>query len=74
MRIAAATLDGKVWLPDVGRATHYHASYVYPYWVRSMRRLKKIGLHSFYRPRKWGDGSDAPSWGARANPELVAQF
>jgi spore germination cell wall hydrolase CwlJ-like protein len=74
MRIAAATLDGKVWLPDVGRATHYHASYVYPYWVRSMRRLKKIGLHSFYRPRKWGDGSDAPSWGARANAELVAQF
>jgi spore germination cell wall hydrolase CwlJ-like protein len=61
-RIAHLTLDGKLWVKEVGKATHYHASYVYPYWVRSMRRLSKIGLHSFYRPRKWGDGSDEPSW------------
>ena len=74
MRIAKATLDGKVWLPDVGKATHYHASYVYPYWVRSMRKLKKIGLHTFYRPRKWGDGSDEPSWGSPATAELAAKL
>jgi spore germination cell wall hydrolase CwlJ-like protein len=73
-RIAEAVLDGKVWLADVGKATHYHASYVYPYWVRSMRRLQKIGLHSFYRPRRWGDGSDAPSWGAGANAMIAATF
>ena len=73
-RIAEAVLDGKVWLSDVGKATHYHASYVYPYWVRSMRRLQKIGLHSFYRPRRWGDGADAPSWGSRANATIAATF
>jgi hypothetical protein len=28
-----------------------------------MRKLQRIGLHAFYRPRKWGDGADAPSWG-----------
>ena len=73
-RIAKAALDGKIWLNDVGKSTHYHASYVYPYWVRSMRKLKKIGLHTFYRPRQWGDGSDEPSWGTSANPEIVAQL
>jgi spore germination cell wall hydrolase CwlJ-like protein len=62
-RIAKATLDGRVWLPDVGKATHYHASWVRPRWVREMRKLQKIGVHTFYRPRYWGDGADAPSWG-----------
>jgi hypothetical protein len=28
-----------------------------------MTRLHKIGVHTFYRPRKWGDGADAPAWG-----------
>jgi spore germination cell wall hydrolase CwlJ-like protein len=65
-RIARDSLDGKLWLRDVGKATHYHASYVYPYWVRSMHRLTKIGLHRFYRPRKWGDGSDEPNWSTPA--------
>ena len=63
-RIARETLDGKLWLPEIAKATHYHASYVHPYWVRAMRKNSKIGLHHFYRPRKWGDGSDAPSWGS----------
>jgi hypothetical protein len=63
-RIARETLDGKLWLADVAKATHYHASYVHPYWVRAMRKNVKIGLHHFYRPRKWGDGSDEPSWGS----------
>lgn len=73
-RIAKAALDGKIWLKDVGKATHYHAYWVNPYWVRSMRRLQRIGVHSFYRPRRWGDGSDAPVWGRPANPELAAKF
>jgi spore germination cell wall hydrolase CwlJ-like protein len=63
-RIARETLDGKLWLPEIAKSTHYHASYVHPYWVRAMRKNSKIGLHNFYRPRKWGDGSDEPSWGS----------
>ena len=62
-RIARNTLDGKYWLADVGKATHYHAYWVHPWWVRTMRKLDKIGVHTFYRPRKWGDGSDTPIWG-----------
>ena len=63
-RIARETLDGKLWLPEIAKATHYHASYVSPYWVRAMRKHAKIGLHHFYRPRRWGDGEEAPSWGS----------
>ena len=63
-RIARETLDGKLWLPEIAKSTHYHASYVYPYWVRAMRKNAKIGLHNVYRPRKWGAGEDAPSWGS----------
>lgn len=63
-RIAAGTLDGKLWLPDVGKSTHYHATYVQPSWARSMRKLSKIGIHMFYRPVKWGNGDAAPSWGS----------
>jgi spore germination cell wall hydrolase CwlJ-like protein len=61
--IARETLDGKLWLDDVGKATHYHAYWVRPSWVREMAKLYKIGVHTFYRPRDWGDGADAPSWG-----------
>ncbi len=61
--IARETLDGKLWLADVGKATHYHAYWVRPSWVREMAKLYRIGVHTFYRPRDWGDGADAPSWG-----------
>jgi spore germination cell wall hydrolase CwlJ-like protein len=64
MRIANETLDGKLWLPEIGKATHYHATYVHPWWARTMNKHAKIGLHIFYRPRLWGDGADAPSWGS----------
>src|SRR5262249_33925514 len=63
-RIAAATLDVAVWLPEIGKATHYHAHWVHPRWVRTMHKLSRIGVHTFYRPRRWGDGADAPSWGS----------
>jgi spore germination cell wall hydrolase CwlJ-like protein len=62
-QIAHETLDGKYWLTDVGKATHYHARWVHPHWVREMQRLDKIGVHTFYRPRSWGDGADSPIWG-----------
>jgi hypothetical protein len=61
--IAAEMLDGKLWLPEVGKATHYHAHWVRPGWVREMTKLQRLGVHTFYRPRKWGDGEDAPEWG-----------
>jgi len=74
-RVARATLDGKVWLSEIGKATHYHAYWVHPWWVRTMRKLTRIGVHSFYRPRRWGDGEDAPSWGtAAATREAAAKL
>jgi spore germination cell wall hydrolase CwlJ-like protein len=62
-RIARDALDGNFWLNDIGKATHYHARWVHPWWVREMRRLDRIGVHTFYRPRKWGDGAGSPVWG-----------
>jgi hypothetical protein len=68
-------LDGKIWLPEIGKATHYHAYWVRPDWIREMRKLTRIGVHSFYRPRNWGDGNDAPSWGnTAATIEAAAQL
>jgi spore germination cell wall hydrolase CwlJ-like protein len=61
--IARDALDGSFWLNDIGKATHYHARWVYPRWVHEMRRLDRIGVHTFYRPRKWGDGAGSPVWG-----------
>lgn len=61
--IARDALDGKLWLPDVGKSTHYHATYVRPRWARSMRKLSKIGVHMFYRPHDWGPGDEIPAWG-----------
>jgi spore germination cell wall hydrolase CwlJ-like protein len=68
-KIAALALDGKLWLPEVGKATHYHAYWVRPHWVHEMTKMYKLGVHTFYRPRAWGDGSDAPSWG---DPDTTA--
>ena len=64
--IAKDTLDGKIWLAEVGHATHYHAYWVHPSWVHEMTRLFKLGVHTFYRPRNWGDGEDEPVWGKTA--------
>jgi hypothetical protein len=55
-QIARDMLDGKLWLAEVGKATHYHAYWVRPAWVREMRKIQRIGVHTFYRPRKWEDG------------------
>ena len=66
-QIAKDTLDGKIWLPDIGYATHYHAYWVRPSWVHEMTKLYKLGVHTFYRPRAWGNGNDEPSWAAPPN-------
>jgi spore germination cell wall hydrolase CwlJ-like protein len=72
-KIAKAALDGLIWLPEVGKSTHYHAYYVHPSWVNEMTRLYKFGVHTFYRPKKWGDGSDAPSWGTPAQTAAISE-
>jgi spore germination cell wall hydrolase CwlJ-like protein len=66
-RIATQTLNAKVWLPEVDKATHYHAAYVRPNWIREMKVMVRYGLHTFYRPRNWGDGSNEAHWGTPAN-------
>ena len=66
--IARDTMDGKLWLTDIGKSTHYHAYWVHPWWVGTMRKLSTIGVHKFYRPKRWGDGADAPAWGAGIIP------
>lgn len=52
--IAMAVTAGKIFLPEVASATHYHATYVSPRWARTMDRVKKIGLHIFYRTKGGG--------------------
>lgn len=47
--IAMAVTAGKIFIPEVGSSTHYHATYVHPRWSRTMEKMKKIGLHIFYR-------------------------
>ncbi|MGF0537099.1 cell wall hydrolase [Agrobacterium sp. ES01] len=47
--VAMAVTAGKIWLDEVGSATHYHAVYVRPAWARTMKKVGRIGLHVFYR-------------------------
>jgi Cell Wall Hydrolase len=71
-KIAKAMLDGQLWLPEVDKSTHYHAYWVRPSWVSEMRKMYKTGVHTFYRPRAWGNGSDAPSWGTAAETAAIS--
>jgi spore germination cell wall hydrolase CwlJ-like protein len=71
-KIAKAMLDGELWLPEVDKSTHYHAYWVHPSWVAEMKKMYKFGVHTFYRPRAWGDGSDAPSWGTPAQTAEIS--
>jgi spore germination cell wall hydrolase CwlJ-like protein len=47
--VGMAVTAGKIFIPEVGSSTHYHATYVHPRWARTMEKMKKIGLHIFYR-------------------------
>jgi hypothetical protein len=52
--VATSALNGSV-AADVGMATHYHADYVSPYWAERLVKLRKIGVHIFYRwTGAWG--------------------
>jgi spore germination cell wall hydrolase CwlJ-like protein len=71
-KIAKAMLDGQLWLPEVAKSTHYHAYWVHPSWVHEMKKMYRFGVHTFYRPRAWGDGSEAPSWGTQAQTAEIS--
>jgi len=63
VHIARDMLNGKLWMPEVAKATHYHAYWVRPDWINEMHTISRMGVHTFYRPRAWGDGEDEPVWG-----------
>ena len=52
-QISHDMLDGRLWLDEIGKATHYHAYWVHPDWIREMRKINRIGVHTFYRPKAW---------------------
>jgi spore germination cell wall hydrolase CwlJ-like protein len=52
--VSRSVTEGRIWLPEVGSSTHYHATYVNPRWASSMKKVSKIGLHIFYRTRGGG--------------------
>lgn len=52
--VATAALDGYVYAP-AGSATHYHASYMTPWWAPSLTRIGLIGSQIFYR---WKSGME----------------
>ncbi|MFN3656497.1 MAG: cell wall hydrolase [Pseudolabrys sp.] len=73
--IARDVLDGRLWMPEVAKSTHYHAYWVHPSWVGEMKKMYKLGVHTFYRPHAWGDGSDEPSWGdAKLTAEQIGKM
>lgn len=47
--IARGVVQGTLYVTEVGKATHYHATYVYPQWAPRMKKVTKIGLHVFYQ-------------------------
>ena len=52
--VAEQALTGYV-VPEVGTATHYHTTYVDPYWAPTLVEITKIGEHIFYKwPGKAG--------------------
>ncbi len=52
--IAREVLTGETMSEAVGiQATHYHANYVRPNWIRDMVKIRQIGAHIFYRVRAW---------------------
>ncbi len=48
LAIADNQLLGYSALPEIGSATHYHATYVNPRWSHYLKRVERIGRHVFY--------------------------
>ena len=54
--VAERALDGDVYKP-VGEATHYHTTYVVPWWQPTVSKVAQVGAHIFYR---WQGGQGLP--------------
>ena len=49
-QLAAQILTGEILLHNTtGGATHYHATWVYPFWAPTLKITAHIGNHIFYR-------------------------
>jgi spore germination cell wall hydrolase CwlJ-like protein len=62
--VAREALHGRV-AGQVGWATHYHATYVQPYWSHSLEKVSEIGGHIFYRMA--GRAGEAPAFVRRSS-------
>lgn len=69
--VAAASLAGYVHQP-IGLATHYHATYVLPYWASSLQNVGTIGLHTFYKWKGMAGRSDAFAARYRGSEPIAA--
>jgi spore germination cell wall hydrolase CwlJ-like protein len=49
VRIASEVMDGRTYISEVGRSTHYHTDYVHPRWARALTKMDVIGRHIFYK-------------------------
>lgn len=47
--LAAYVMLDVEWEKLTGNATHYHATYVRPYWARTLEKTARVGRHIFYR-------------------------
>jgi spore germination cell wall hydrolase CwlJ-like protein len=57
LSVARKALSGQVYAP-VGLATHYHTTWVNPYWAPSLAHIGTIGAHRFYR---WPGAASRPA-------------
>ncbi|WP_370180344.1 cell wall hydrolase [Alteriqipengyuania sp.] len=57
LSVARRALAGEVYAP-VGLATHYHTTWVNPYWAPSLAHIGTIGAHRFYR---WPGAASRPA-------------
>jgi spore germination cell wall hydrolase CwlJ-like protein len=47
--VAKKVITGKAFIKEIAEATHYHATYVSPKWRKQMEKIKRIGVHVFYK-------------------------
>lgn len=47
--VAKKVISGKAFIKEIAEATHYHATYVSPKWSKKMQKIKRIGVHIFYK-------------------------
>ena len=68
-KVALAAMSGWVEQP-VGLSTHYHATYVVPYWAAALDKVTLVGSHIFYSLP--GRGGSIAAF--RANYDFAGEF